>query len=67
MQSVIKIENNFIKAPYNFLFVLNREFLYLSEIKQKCSLYTSFNYEFVLRNKDFDVNKFPKMEFYFDN
>ena len=66
MQSVIKIENNFIKAPYNFLSVLNREFLYLSEIKQKCSLYTSFNYQFVLCNKDFDVNKFPKMEFYSD-
>ena len=66
MQSVIKIENNFIKAPYNFLSVLNREFLYLSEIKQLCSLYTSFNYEFILCNKDFDVNKFPKMEFYSD-
>ena len=66
MQSVIKIENNFIKAPYNFLSVLNREFLYLYEIKQKCSLYSSFNYEFILCNKDFDVNKFPKLEFYSD-
>ena len=62
MQSVIKIENNFIKAPYNFLPVLNREFLYLSEIKEKCSLYSSFKYEFILCNKDFDVNKFPKLE-----
>ena len=66
MQSVIKVENNFIKAPYNFLPVLNREFLYLSEIKEKCSLYSSFKYEFILCNKDFKVNQFPKMEFYSD-
>ena len=66
MQSIIKIENNFIKAPYNFLPVLNREFLYLSEIKDQCSLYSSFKYEFVLCNRDFDVNKFPKLEFYSD-
>ena len=66
MQSVIKVENNFIKAPYNFLPVLNREFLYLSEIKDKCSLYSSFKYEFILCNKDFNVNQFPKMEFYSD-
>ena len=65
-QSLIKIENNFIKAPYNFLLVLNREFLYLKEIKEQCSLYHSFKYDFILCKKDFDVNKFPKLEFYSD-
>ena len=65
-QSLIKIENNFIKAPYNFLPVLNREFLYLKEIKEQCSLYHSFKYDFILCKKDFDVNKFPKLEFYSD-
>ena len=65
-QSVIKVENNFIKAPYNFLYVLNREFLYLSNIKEQCSLYRSYKYEFVICKKGFNVNNFPKLEFYSD-
>ena len=65
-QSIIKIENNFIKAPYEFLNILNREFLFLPEIKGQCSLYNSIKYNFVICNKDFDVNKFPKIEFYSD-
>ena len=65
-QSIIKIENNFIKAPYEFLHVLNREFLFLPEIKEQCSLYNSIKYNFIICKKDFDVNKFPKLEFYSD-
>ena len=65
-QSLIKIENNFIKAPYDFLPVLNREFLYLKDIKEQCSLYHSFKYDFIICKKDFDVDKFPKLEFYSD-
>ena len=66
-QSIIKVENNFIKAPHNFLPVLQREFLNLKDIKEKCSLYNSFKYKFILCKKDLDVDKFPKLEFYSDD
>ena len=62
--SKIRVEFNFIVAPYNFLPILNREFLYLAEIKNKCRLLTSPKYQFVLCDKDFDIDTFPKLEFY---
>ena len=65
-QSTIKIENNFIKAPHSFLHVLNREFLFLPKIKDQCSLYSSFKYKFILCKEEFDVNIFPKLDFYSD-
>jgi hypothetical protein len=65
-QSIIKVENNFIKAPHNFIPVLQREFLNLEGVREKCSIYNSFKYKFILCQKDFDVNKFPKLEFYSD-
>lgn len=65
-QSVIQVENNFIKAPHNFIPVLQREFLNLENIRDKCSIHYSFKYKFILCKKDFDVNKFPKLEFYSD-
>jgi NADH-quinone oxidoreductase subunit G len=65
-QSVIKVENNFIKAPYNFIHILNREFLNLPKIKEQCSLLNSYKYQFMICKKDFNVNKFPKLEFYSD-
>ena len=66
-QSIIKVENNFIKAPHNFLPVLQREFLNLKGINDKCSIYNSFKYKFILCKKDLDVDKFPKLEFYSDD
>ena len=65
-QSLIKVENNFITAPNNFIPVLEREFLNLAEVRDKCRILTSHKYEFVLCNKDLDVDKFPKLEFYSD-
>ena len=62
--SMIRVEFNFIVAPYNFLPILNREFLYLPEIKNKCRFLTSPKYQFVLCDKDFDIDTFPKLEFY---
>jgi len=64
--SLIKVENNFITAPHNFLPVLQREFLNLAEVKDKCKLLTSHKYQFVLCEKDLDIGKFPKLEFYSD-
>ena len=64
--SFIRVEYNFIVAPNNFLPVLQREFLYLANIKDKCKLLTSHKYKFVLCDKDLDVDKFPKLEFYSD-
>jgi len=64
--SLIKVENNFITAPHNFLPVLQREFLNLAEVRDKCRLLTSNKYQFVLCNKDLDIEKFPKLEFYSD-
>ena len=64
--SMIRIEYNFIIAPYNFLPVLQREFLFLPEYKDKCKLLTSHKYQFVLCDKDIDIDKFPKLEFYSD-
>ena len=64
--SLIKVEYNFIVAPYNFLPVLQREFLFLPEYKDKCKLLTSLNYQFVLCDKEIDIDKFPKLEFYSD-
>ena len=43
---------------------LQREFLFLADIKNKCRLLTSPKYQFVLCDKDFDVDVFPKLEFY---
>ena len=65
-QSLIKVENNFITAPNNFIPVLEREFLNLAEVRDKCRILTSHKYEFVLCNKDLDIDKFPKLEFYSD-
>ena len=65
--SLIKVEYNFIVAPHNFLPVLQREFLYLADIKDKCKLLTSHKYQFVLCNKDLDIDKFPNLEFYSDD
>ena len=65
--SLIKVEYNFIVAPYNFLPVLQREFLYLAEYKDKCRLLTSHKYQFILCEKDIDIDKFPKLEFYSDD
>ena len=65
-QSIIKVENNFIKAPHNFIPVLQREFLNLEGVREKCSIYNSFKYKFILCQTDLDVNKFPKLEFYSD-
>ena len=62
--SMIRIEFNFIVAPYNFLPILQREFLFLADIKNKCRLLTSPKYQFVLCDKDFDIDIFPKLEFY---
>ena len=62
--SKIRVEFNFLVAPYNFLPILQREFLFLADIKKKCRLLTSPNYQFVLCDKDFDVDTFPKLEFY---
>ena len=66
-QSFIKVENNFIKAPHDFFPVLKREFLNLQDIRDKCSLYNSFNYQFILCKNDFDVEQFPNLEFYSDD
>ena len=60
--SLIKVEYNFIVAPYNFLLVLQREFLFLPEYKDKCKLLNSLNYQFVLCDKEIDIDKFPKLE-----
>ena len=65
--SLIKVEYNFIVAPNNFLPVLQREFLYLSEIRDKCRLLTSHKYQFILCDKDLNIEKFPKLEFYSDD
>ena len=65
-QSLIKVENNFITAPNNFLPVLEREFLNLAEVRDKCRVLISHKYEFILCNKDLDIEKFPKLEFYSD-
>ena len=65
--SLIKVEYNFIVAPNNFLPVLQREFLYLSGIKDKCRLLTSHKYQFILCDKDLNIEKFPKLEFYSDD
>ena len=62
--SKIRVEFNFIVAPYNFLPILQREFLFLADIKNKCRLLTSPKYQFVLCDKDFDIDTFPKLEFY---
>jgi len=62
--SMIRVEFNFIVAPYNFLPILQREFLFLADIKNKCRLLTSPKYQFVLCDKDFDIDIFPKLEFY---
>jgi NADH-quinone oxidoreductase subunit G len=62
--SKIRIEFNFLVAPYNFLPILQREFLFLADIKNKCRLLTSPKYQFVLCDKDFDIDVFPKLEFY---
>ena len=62
--SKIRVEFNFIVAPYNFLPILQREFLFLAEVKNKCRLLTSPKYQFVLCDKDFDIDTFPKLEFY---
>ena len=62
--SKIRVEFNFLVAPYNFLPILQREFLFLADIKNKCRLLTSPKYQFVLCDKDFDVDVFPKLEFY---
>ena len=64
--SSIKVENNFITAPHNLLPVLQREFLNLAGVRDQCKLLTSHKYQFVLCNKDLDVEKFPKLEFYSD-
>ena len=64
--SSIKVENNFITAPHNFLHVLQREFLNLAEVRDKCKLLRSNKYQFVLCNKDFNIETFPKLEFYSD-
>ena len=66
-QSLIKVENNFIKAPHKFLPILQREFLNLPDIRDKCSLHASFKYKFMLCNNDLNVDKFPKLEFYSDD
>ena len=65
--SLIKVEYNFIVAPNNFLPVLQREFLYLSEIRDKCRLLTSHKYQFILCDKGLNIEKFPKLEFYSDD
>ena len=65
--SLIKVEYNFIVAPYNFLPVLQREFLFLAEYKDKCKLLTSHKYQFVLCEKNIDIDKFPKLTFYSDD
>ena len=65
-QSLIKVENNFITAPHNFFPVLQREFLNLAEVRDKCRTLVSNKYQFVLCNKELDVEKFPKLEFYSD-
>ena len=62
--SKIRIEFNFLVAPYNFLPILQREFLFLADIKNKGRLLTSPKYQFVLCDKDFDIDVFPKLEFY---
>ena len=64
--SSIKVESNFITAPHKFLPVLNREFLNLPGVRDQCKLLSSHKYKFVLCNKDLDVDKFPKLEFYSD-
>jgi len=65
-KGVIKVENNFVVAPNSFLPILNREFLFLPEINKKCRLLTSSKFQVVLCDKDFDVKKFPSLEFYSD-
>ena len=65
--SLIKIENNFIIGPYNFLPVLQREFLFLADIKDKCRLLTSHKYQFILCQESLDIERFPKLEFYSDD
>ena len=65
--SLIRVEYNFIVAPNNFLPVLQREFLYLSEIKDKCRLLSSHKYQFILCDKDLNIEKFPNLEFYSDD
>ena len=65
-KGVMKVENNFIIAPNSFLQVLNREFLFLPEIKNKCRLLSSTKNQVVLCDKDLDISKFPTLEFYSD-
>lgn len=66
-QSLLKIENNFIVAPHSFIPVLHREFLNLADVRDKCKVHISSKYKFVLCDKDLDVDKFPKLEFYSDD
>ena len=66
IQSIIKIENNFIIAPNNFIFVLQREFLSLENIRDKCSVLFSNKYKYILCDKNLDIEKFPKLEFFSD-
>ena len=66
IQALIKVENNFIVAPNNFAFVLQREFLSLRNIRDKCATKYSNKYKFILCQNDFDLKKFPKLELYSD-
>ena len=66
IQSIIKVENNFIVAPNNFIFVLQREFLSLENIRDKCSVLFSNKYKYILCNKSLEIEKFPKLEFFSD-
>ena len=66
IQSLIKVENNFIIAPNNFIFVLQREFLSLENIRDKCSVLYSDKYKYILCDKNLEIEKFPKLEFFSD-
>jgi NADH-quinone oxidoreductase subunit G len=66
IQSIIKVENNFIVAPNNFIFVLQREFLSLENIRDKCSVLFSNKYKYILCDKSLEIEKFPKLEFFSD-
>ena len=47
--------------------MLQKEFLFVPEVKDKCKLLTSHKYQFVLCEKDLDIDSFPKLEFYSDD
>ena len=61
-KGIIKVEKNFISAPKYFVDVIQKEFLDFN--KNDCVLENAELYKFIVCNDSFDINNFPKLEFY---